>query len=231
MPDFLIPYRTNVRAKEPLVETEGAVHFFLDDSIFEPAWNRPPKGLQYVSRFGFALSPDFSLYAAFPPVLQMYNVYRNRWVGRFWQERGISVVPSVSWSDESSYDYCFSGIPRGQTVAISTVGVGHLGETGRLRRARELFRAGYEEMVRRIEPELVLLHGEVPLERFGIGHSPPVKSYPSRWQNIRRARREARERGSRERGSRERGSRERGAGTNPDGSLPAGTDLNGPASS
>ena len=199
MPDFLIPYRTNVRAKEPLDGAEGAVHFFLDDSIFEPAWNRPPKGLQYVSRFGFALSPDFSLYATFPPVLQMYNVYRNRWIGRYWQEQGISVIPSVSWSDERSYDYCFSGIPQGQAVAISTVGVGHKGETERTRRARELFRTGYEEMVRRIEPELVLLYGEVLLERFGIEESPPVKAYPSRWSNIRRARREARERKDHER--------------------------------
>ena len=198
MPDFLIPYRTNVRAKEPLGESEGAVHFFLDDSVFEPAWNRPPKGLQYVSKFGFALSPDFSLYAAFPPVLQMYNVYRNRWVGRFWQERGISVIPSVSWSDERSYEYCFSGIPRGSTVAISTVGVGHTGETERLRRARELFRAGYQELVRRIEPGLLLLYGEVPLSRFGIEDGPPARRYPSRWSNIRRARREASEREARD---------------------------------
>lgn len=192
MPEFLVPYRQQVRSKEPPGEAEVAVHFFLDDSIFEPTWNRPPKGLQYVSKFGFALSPDFSLYGVFPPVLQMYNVYRSRWVGRYWQEQGVGVIPSVSWSDERSYDYCFSGIPWGQPVAISTVGVGHKGETERTRRARNLFRAGYEEMVRRIEPALVLLYGEVSLERFGIEGGPPVKTYPSRWSNIRRARAEAR---------------------------------------
>lgn len=188
VPEVLIPYRRQVRTKEPV--RDAAVHFFLDDSVFEPVWSRTLKGLQYVSRFGLALSPDFSLYAAFPLALQLFNVYRNRWVGRFWQERGLGVIPTVSWSDERSYPFCFAGVPRGSPVAISTVGLGARGETDRLKKARALFASGYAEMVERIEPPIVLVYGEVPPERLGVAPNlgPPTKTYPSRWQGIRAAR-------------------------------------------
>ena len=54
------------------------------------------------------------------PVLQLYNVFRNRWCGAYFSNKGIRVVPTVSWGDESTFDFCFDGIPRGSTAAVST---------------------------------------------------------------------------------------------------------------
>ena len=99
IPKDLIMYGTEVRRS--YAQTRGkTVHFFLDDYKFEPLWNKPIKTLQPILNIGSALSPDFSLYTDYPMALQIYNVYRNRWLGRFWQENGVKVIPTIAWSDK-----------------------------------------------------------------------------------------------------------------------------------
>lgn len=184
-PRYLIPHRARIRTEEEV--PGGAVHFFLEDYRFEAVWKWPLRALPYLRGVGSALSPDFSLYPEHPLALQIFNVYRNRWCGAFWQAHGVSVIPTVGWSDEASYPFCFLGIEEGSTVAISTVGL----ERGSSPEERELFVGGYEEMLRRIEPELVLVYGESPekLLPAGASTSRTVRTYPSRWKSIREARR------------------------------------------
>jgi hypothetical protein len=188
-PSYLVPHRQKVRTDRPV--EGGAVHFFLDDERFEPVWKTPEKGLSYVGRLGSALTPDFSLYPEMPLALQLYNVYRNRWCGAFWRSRGVRVIPTVGWSDESSYPFCFLGIEEGSTVAVSTVGLGDpRGTRGATEEGRALFRAGFAEMLERISPRLVLLYGEameglLPEEAGRVR----IRSYPSRWSGIREERR------------------------------------------
>ena len=50
------------------------------------------------------------------------NVAKNRWVGAFWQEHGLIVIPTISWGKPSTFDYCFDGDEEGSIVAISTLG-------------------------------------------------------------------------------------------------------------
>lgn len=133
---------------------EGAVHFFLDDYRFETVWSRPGKALEALRCYKTLLTPDFSLYRDWPLMLQMWNVYRSRWCGCFWQERGFTVIPTVSWSTTRSFAFCFLGIPRRSIVAVSTVGV----NVADLLTYR-LFMDGFEEMVARLEPLVVLSYG------------------------------------------------------------------------
>jgi hypothetical protein len=189
VPAYLVPHRQKVRTDRPL--PGGAVHFFLDDERFEPVWKTPEKGFSYVRGVGAALTPDFSLYPEMPLALQLFNVYRNRWCGAFWQSRGIRVIPTVGWSDARSYPFCFLGVDSGSTVAVSTVGLGDpRGTRGASEEARALFRAGFAEMISRISPRLVLLYGEA---RDGLlpdgADGVRIRSYPSRWSGIREQRR------------------------------------------
>jgi hypothetical protein len=108
LPAWLAPYRTRIRDSEP--PDDGAVHFFLEDYRFETVWSRPRKALEALAPYTTLLSPDFSLYRDWPLMLQMWNVYRNRWCGAFWQSRGFTVIPTVSWSTAESYDFCFLGL-------------------------------------------------------------------------------------------------------------------------
>ena len=176
VPEWLIPVKKRVQYKEQDL-SKGAVHFFVDDYHFEVVWNRPTQLLKTVTDCGSALSPDFSLYVGDPPAVQIWNTYRNRWVGRYWQSRGIRVIPSITWSDEQSYKYCFLGVPKGSTVAVSTVGV------NRGKEVRERFCSGFEEMLKAIEPELVLVYGEVaPMD---IDSMVKTKWFPSYWKTMR----------------------------------------------
>ena len=34
--------------------------------------------------------------------------------------KGIRVIPSVSWGNENTFEFCFEGIEKGSTVAVST---------------------------------------------------------------------------------------------------------------
>lgn len=99
------------------------VHFFLDDYQFQRLWNRPDAYINMLSQFRFIMSPDFSTYTDFPKALQIYNHFRKHWIGAYMQMYGIDVIPTISWSDRKSFEWCFDGEPVGGAVAISSVGV------------------------------------------------------------------------------------------------------------
>jgi hypothetical protein len=150
----------------------AAVHFFLDDYRFETAWNRPDQFTATIARgCGAALTPDFSMWADMPRAMQVWQVYRNRWCGAWLALHGIRVIPTVGWSDSSSYDFAFLGIPEGSVVAVSAVGV------KRDREARKLFLAGYDEMLIRIQPSTILVYGSPLLDMEGA-----LQVYPTRWR-------------------------------------------------
>lgn len=179
LPAWLVPYRQRTRANQPL--DDGAVHFFLDDYRFETVWSRPVKALEALAPYPTLLSPDFSLYRDWPLTLQLWNTYRNRWCGRFWQAQGFRVIPAVSWSTVESYDFCFLGLPRRSVVAVSAVGVNLTDPL-----EHQLFTAGFKELLRRLEPLVVLSYGPLP----AVCHEQvEVVTYPTRWTNIRAARR------------------------------------------
>lgn len=133
---------------------EFGVHFFLDDYQFTAIWNNPERYLAILKRFGAVLSPDFSTYTDMPQILQIYNHYRKHWLGQYWQQNGLKVIPTISWSTPDSWEWCFDGEPRGGAVAISTVGV------ERDKHAFELFTAGYQEMLWRLQPAQILVYGK-----------------------------------------------------------------------
>ena len=132
-------------------------HFYYDDFKFISAWREPDKYVEKLREFKAVVSPDFSLYTDFPRALQILSCYRRQWCGRYWQELGLNVIPDVVWGDEESYDFCFLGIPKHSTVAVSTVGVSMDSEWNN--KEDSLFLNGYNEMMNRLEPTTVILYG------------------------------------------------------------------------
>lgn len=131
------------------------VHFFLYDYRFEQVWKRPDEYIKRLSRYRAVLSPDFSMYLEMAPVLKIYNVFRNRWCGAYWASKGIRVIPTVNWGDESTFDFCFEGIEKGSAVAVSTyAATAHGNRTDQ----KKWFMTGYREMLRRIEPEKIICY-------------------------------------------------------------------------
>lgn len=138
-----------------------AVHFFLDDYQFNRLWTNIDRYVPVLSQFQYVLSPDFSTYTDFPKALQIYNHYRKHWVAAYLQDYGVKVIPTISWSTPDSFEWCFDGEPVGGTVAVSSVGCMKNAE------AKRLFAEGYEEMVRRLQPEKIIFYGNVPPECAG----------------------------------------------------------------
>lgn len=144
------------RSRRPCADRD-ICHFYLDDYRFEHTWNRPEPGWRHVSRYYAACSPDFSLYPDWPLPVQIWNTYRSRWVARYWQEQGTRVIPTVNWSDEASFAFCFDGIPDGQALTISVADL-------RRPHVERRFRAGVEAMVERLRPRLLIVYGSLPFD-------------------------------------------------------------------
>ena len=134
----------------------AGVMFYQDDYKFERVWNYPLKYCRKLMDFPCVTSTDFSLYINMPIEIQRWNVFRNRLLSAYWQLQGINVIPSVSWSTKESYGFCFDGLSGG-TVMISTVGILKQKET------RELWSNGVDEMLKRVEPDSVIVYG-VPID-------------------------------------------------------------------
>lgn len=153
LPDTLINYNAKNRLGSP--QSGDYVHFFLDDYRFEVMWSQPVRALSRVQKVGKALSPDFSLYPEMPVIMQMWNIYRSRWCGAWMIKHGIDVIPTVTWSDERSFDFAFRGLAPGGTVAISTVGIIRASA-----REQDRFVAGYQTMIDIVKPVRVIIYGK-----------------------------------------------------------------------
>ncbi len=139
-------------------KSEKGLHFFVDDYQFERLWREPLKYVNLIGEFHSIMTPDFSLYTDFPKALQIYNHYRKMWLGALWQSCGYKVIPTIAWSDKDSFQWCFDGVPKGATVAVSSVG------TQRSKDTKQAFLDGWNEMLKRLEPETVIFHSYVPKE-------------------------------------------------------------------
>ena len=153
-----IPMNYANTAKNP---ADKIVHYFVDDYQFARYWNRPDDYIKKLSQFAAVCSPDFSLYTDMPVAMQIYNHYRKHWLGAYWQYEGLLVIPTISWSDHRSYDWCFDGEPVGGCVAVSAVG------TQMAAAQKQLFIDGYREMMDRLKPSKIIFYGDVPDECYG----------------------------------------------------------------
>ncbi len=129
------------------------IHFYVDDYQFERVWNYPEKYIEVLEQYECILSPDFSLYLDMPMPMKIWNIYRSRLVGQYFQSRGIKVIPTISWAEKDTFSFCFKGIPKGSIVSISTIGVKQDPN------ALEIWRAGVDEMIKQIEPKTILVYG------------------------------------------------------------------------
>ena len=130
-------------------------HCFLDDYRIESLWTRPSLHLGRVRRFAALCTPDFSTYRDWPLALQVWNVYRSRWIGRWWQVHGATVIPTVQWAGPESFEFCFEGIASGSLVAVSAPDL-------RDPLTVELFEHGFRAMLRALSPAGVLCYGRLP---------------------------------------------------------------------
>lgn len=166
------------RQRAACAEGNGAVHFFLDDYRFETAWCSPERTVGRVKAVGGALEPNFSLWYDMPRVAQIWNTYRSRWCGAFWQSEGVKVIPTLCWGRPDTFDFCFDGVPTGGTVAVSALGLKATDED------RLFWALGLEALVERVQPSTIVSYGKLRWVPDGLS-LPAVREYPTFWETRR----------------------------------------------
>lgn len=149
-----IPF--NIAGVTQYKREERGVHFFVHDYYFENIWTRREKYAKMLKQYGVVLTPDYSPFTDWPIMVQRWNHYRKHLIGSWLQSIGCRVYPTVTWTDEKSYEWCFDGEPFRSTVAISSVGMMKSKEN------RRLFYKGYDKMMEILEPETIILYGVLP---------------------------------------------------------------------
>ena len=140
---------------------EAFVHFYLNDGEFECLWRNPERYIERLKKFSGILTPDFSLYTDMPLAMQIWNVYRSRIMGVIFEENGIKVIPTISWSDSRSFDFAFEGIPKHSVVSVSSVGI------WKNKRFYHLFIQGLSVMLQELRPACIVFYGKIPAYDFG----------------------------------------------------------------
>lgn len=129
------------------------IHFYVDDYQFERIWNDPHKYIDVLREYDCVLTPDFSLYMDMPMSMKIWNTFRSRLIGQIMQDAGMTVIPTVSWAEKATFDFCFDGLPSNSVLSISTVGV------KQDKNAFEIWKAGTTELLKRKCPHTLLVYG------------------------------------------------------------------------
>ena len=174
VPKGLLPFE---KIHMPDVDRRKYVHFYMHDKYFARVLTSTNKYVDDLKCFDGVITPDCTMLIGQSKCLQETNTYFNRAVGFYLQKRGIPVIPNIRWSDEESYDFCFLGVPKNSIVAISTHGC------IRSNKQKEIFRNGLKEMLIRLKPTDVLVHGYMPESVFGDYVTlTKFHRYPSRFE-------------------------------------------------
>jgi hypothetical protein len=123
---------------------------FHYDFLLDRIWNNPLKYVADFSEFLAVLSPDFSAYRNMEPWLIEMSIDKSLWLAATLQSCHIKVIPTITWADERTYNICFDHFPKGDVVAISTIGIG---------KEIPAFLQGFNEMKSRLKPSLIIVRG------------------------------------------------------------------------
>lgn len=124
---------------------------FAYDFDLETIWRNPFSHIQDLRSSRVVLTPDFSVTSSMCEAQVIANTFKNRWLGCFWQQFYIAVIPTVSWAMPWIYEICLSGILENSPVAISTIGIND----------KDMFLQGYQYMLNKIKPPYIICYGEI----------------------------------------------------------------------
>ena len=88
----------------------GTWLFYTADRKFEPIWRDPNAVLR--SNPAACVEPNFSTHPEHPRAFVLWNVYRKRWLARWWQSQGVRVFVDLNVDAEFAADNLL-GVPKG----------------------------------------------------------------------------------------------------------------------
>jgi hypothetical protein len=100
----------------------------VEDYRFEKVWKEP----EQVVRTGCqaCVEPNYSVYNDMPGAAALWNIYRKRWVARWWQLQGVRVLVDLNVGHKH-FDLNWLGVPRGWKAYATRAYAERLKETER----------------------------------------------------------------------------------------------------
>lgn len=98
--------------------------FYTEDFHFESVYTDTAKNAKKILNLGMfaSIMPNYSVNPTWPIATWVWAVYRSFYVGRFFQEAGIKVIPDIQYgSDDKVLDLTLMGIPHGAGVVSAQV--------------------------------------------------------------------------------------------------------------
>jgi hypothetical protein len=88
----------------------GMWHFYTDDYRFTGIWRDPDVLIKTGSLA--AIEPNFSTSEIHPKAEVLYNIWRKRWLAKYWQFNGVETVVDLNVAPEF-WDLNLLGVPKG----------------------------------------------------------------------------------------------------------------------
>lgn len=152
------------------------VHFFVDDYQFERVWNNPDGYIDKLRQYACVMAPDFSPYGDMPLATQIFNHYRKHWVAAYWQEHGVTVIPTIRCStDPRSLEWYLDGEPEESPVAYSSMWVREDRPE-----AYECAEREFKTMVEKLNPSKVIVYGNIFPFMDGVDIE-RIEKFTSKW--------------------------------------------------
>ena len=158
VPDRVVPFDKIDRTSDK----RGCVIFNLADRRIDRIWNNPERYIERLRQFDCVTTPDFSLLLNMERPFIEYNVLRSLKLGRWMQDQGVHVLPTVMWAYPDTYDVCFEGMPKKSVLFVSSVG------SFRRKESRTYFLQGMKVMLDRLDPVGIVLYGPMPSFDFAV---------------------------------------------------------------
>lgn len=182
LPRTLIPF-TKLRTSK---NKRGYIHFYIHDRYFKQIFSDTDKYVDLLKQYDGVISPDPTIILGKSKCLHATSTYMNRAVAYYLQKQGIPVIPNIRWGDEKTFEFAFLGVPRHSIVAISTHGCIRR-DSSNDNLLRNCFKKGLLEMLKRLEPESVIVHGYMPNDIFKEYESlTKFIRYPSEFEKTRK---------------------------------------------
>lgn len=161
IPKDCAPYTARKRLKNKNV----FLHCFIHDFQFSNLITDTSKHVEEISTFDGMICPDPTISIGGSKTINQAQVYFSRAVGFYLQKNGVFAIPCVRWGDESTFKYCFLGVPKNYIVAISTHGcIMPCKENNNL--LRNIFIKGLPVMLNTLKPKYVVVYGRMPNDIF-----------------------------------------------------------------
>jgi len=160
--EFIIPKRLrpfSYRNQNP--DYSDTIMFYEHDLKFRSVLTATDEVFSEIQKYSGVVSPDNSLYYDMPLVLQMTNIYLNRQIGHYLQNKGLYVIPNVRWGDERSYlriipdqlPFAFLGLEKNSIYSIGTYGC------CKTKEEKHHLREGLRSFIKEMNPQIILVYG------------------------------------------------------------------------